>query len=170
MRRASWAAGVAGALLLAACGDDATATPSAVDVTGIDYGYEGLPETVAAGTEIAFSNVSQTEVHEFVALRLADDDDRTAEEILALPPDELGPMMAEVSSVIIAPPEADGMVVEGTAALEQAGRYVIFCAIPIGADPDEYLAAAAEAEGGPPDVAGGPPHFVEGMWAEVVVE
>jgi hypothetical protein len=41
--------------------------------------------------------------------------------------------------------------------------------IPTGADPDEYLAAAAEAEGGPPDVAGGPPHIAAGMFAELVV-
>ena len=60
-------------------------------------------------------------------------------------------------------------MVEGSSVLDRAGRYVVFCAIPTGADPEVYLAAAAEAEGGPPDVPGGPPHFVEGMVAELVV-
>lgn len=158
-----------------ACGDDAEdLVATTVEVTGSDYAYEGLPTEVGVGSEIVFVNDSPTEVHEFVALRLDDDDDRSADEILALPPEELGPMMAEVSSVIIAPPAAgdtptEGLVVEGSATLDVAGRYLIFCAIPTGADPEEYLAAAAEAEGGPPDVPGGPPHFVEGMAAELIV-
>lgn len=175
MRRLALPLVVAGALLLAACGDDADAlTPSTYEVIGSDYAYEGLPDEIAAGSEIVFRNDSEIELHEFVALRLDDDDDRTAEEILALPPEQLGPMMAGVSSVIIAPPAVDGQategfVVEGTATLDAPGRYVIFCAIPNGADPEEYLAAAAESEGGPPDVPGGPPHFVDGMVTEVVV-
>lgn len=50
------------------------------------------------------------------------------------------------------------------------GRNAIFCAIPTGADPEEYFAASAESEGGPPDVEGGPPHFAMGMFAELIVE
>ncbi|MEM9564073.1 MAG: hypothetical protein AAGA93_15745 [Actinomycetota bacterium] len=172
----------AGALLLACflaglagCGDDADAlTPTTIDVVGVDYAFEGLPDELAAGSEIVFRNESEVEVHEFVALRLDDGDDRSAAELLALPPDQLGPMLGGASSVIIAPPAADGtatdgFVVEGTATLDDPGRYVIFCLIPTGADPEAYLAAAAEAEGGPPDVPGGPPHAVEGMVAELVV-
>jgi hypothetical protein len=45
------------------------------------------------------------------------------------------------------------------------------CFIPTGADPDEYLAAAAASEGeAPTGVAGGPPHFVNGMYAELQVD
>ena len=76
---------------------------------------------------------------------------------------------AGVDTVIVAPPSGDGLVVEGTGVLTEPGRYAIICVIPTGADPGEYLAAAAEAEGGPPDVAGGPPHIVEGMFAELTV-
>jgi hypothetical protein len=155
---------------LAACGEDDAATPSPIEVTGVDYGFVDLPDTVVAGSEIVFRNTSEAEVHEFVALRLDDDDTRTAEEILALPAPELGPLLAGVSSVIVAPPGAEGIVVEGSSTLSEPGRYVVMCLIPTGADPDEYMVAAAEAEGGPPDVAGGPPHFVEGMWAELIVE
>lgn len=165
----------AAALLLSGCGDDAEAAiPTSVEVIGVDYGYEGLPEEIVAGSDIVFRNESEVEVHEFVAVRLDDGDDRSVEQLLALPPDELGPLLSQASSVIIAPPAVDGtptdgMVVEGSTTLDQPGRYAIICVIPTGADPYAYLAAAAEAEGGPPDVPGGPPHAVEGMWAEVTV-
>jgi hypothetical protein len=44
------------------------------------------------------------------------------------------------------------------------------CFIPTGADPQEYLTAAQEATDGPPQVEGGPPHVVHGMFAEFTVE
>ncbi|HSL59481.1 MAG TPA: hypothetical protein VK866_16665 [Acidimicrobiales bacterium] len=178
-----------GLALLTACGDDAddaaaadaTATTARtpitaaddsgpIEVTGVDFAYVGLPETVPAGTELAFRNDSSAELHELVAIRLPDDEERSVPDLLALPPEELGALFPLVTSVIIAPPNAEGFVVEGSATLDEPGRYAVICAIPTGADPDEYLAAAAESEGGPPEVAGGPPHFVQGMWAELVVE
>lgn len=154
------------------CGDDdPESSPSAerLTVTAVDYAYEGLADEVAAGTEIALVNESQTEVHEFVAVRLDDDETRPVEELVQLPPEELGALFAGVETVIIAPPGSDGFAVEGDGTLDSPGRYAIVCVIPTGANPDEYLAAAAEAEGGPPDVAGGPPHIVSGMFAELVV-
>ncbi len=169
------ATAAAGVLLVAGCGDDSQgSSPTTVEVVGVDYGYEGLPDEIVAGSDIVFRNRSETEVHEFVAVRLDDDDQRPVEELLALAPDELGPMLRGASSVIIAPPAIDatpseGMVVEGSATLDQPDRYAIICLIPTGADPDAYLAAAAEAEGGPPDVPGGPPHAIEGMVAELTV-
>jgi uncharacterized cupredoxin-like copper-binding protein len=147
---------------------EAAAAPS-VEVLAVDYGYAGLPAEIAAGTEIRLVNESDTELHEFVAIKLADDDTRSAVELVQLPPEELGALFASVTTVIIAPPNEAGFPVEGTGVLTEPGRYAIICAIPTGADPDEYLAAAAEAEGGPPQVDGGPPHFVQGMLAEVTV-
>ncbi len=162
------------AVLAVGCGDDADdsepTTPDAtVEVTAIDYAYADLPAEVAAGTEFRLVNDSDVEVHEFVAVRLADDEDRPVSELVQLPPEEFGPLLAGVETVIIAPPAAEGMVVEGTGVLDEPGRYAIVCVIPTGADPDEYLAAAAASEGGPPDVDGGPPHIASGMFGEVVV-
>ena len=153
------------------CGDDGeSSTPDEpLTVTAIDYGYVGLPEEVPAGTEIALVNDSETEVHEFVAVRLDDEETRPVEELVQLPPEEFGALFAGVETVIIAPPGADGFAVEGNGRLDTSGRYAVVCVIPTGADPDEYLAAAAESEGGPPDVAGGPPHIAAGMFAELVV-
>lgn len=182
-------------VLVAACGDDTsitttkapeastqaaatTATPTTapapaateVVVTAVDYGYEGLPATVAVGSTIVLENSSGGEVHEFVAIRLPDDETRSVEELVQLPPEEFAAFFPLVETVVIAPPGETGFAVEGTGTLTEPGRYAIICAIPTGADPAEYLAAAAEAEGGPPEVAGGPPHLAVGMWAEVVVE
>jgi hypothetical protein len=153
------------------CGDDgqSSAPDEPLTVTAIDYGYVGLPDEVPAGTAIALVNDSEAEVHEFVAVRLDDDESRAVEELVQLPPAELGALFAGVETVIIAPPGADGFTVEGDGRLDTPGRYAIVCVIPTGADPDEYLAAAAEAEGGPPDVAGGPPHIAAGMFAELLV-
>lgn len=77
----------------------------------------------------------------------------------------------EPEAVLLARPGSDETIpAVGDGTLTEPGRYVIACFIPQGADPDEYLNAAAESEGGPPDVAGGPPHFVLGMQAELRVE
>ena len=56
----------------------------------------------------------------------------------------------------------------GDGTLAEPGRYVVLCLIPTGADPAEYLAAAATSDG-PPQVDGGPPHIAHGMFAELVV-
>jgi hypothetical protein len=91
------------------------------------------------------------------------------DELVQLPPDELASFFPGVATVVIAPPGESGFAVEGTGVLSEPGRYAVICAIPTGADPAEYLEAAAEAEGGPPEVAGGPPHLAMGMYGEVTV-
>ena len=141
-----------------------------VEVGAIDYAYTGLPATIAAGTELQLSNESDSEVHELVAIRLPDDEQRSVDELVRLPPEELAAFFPNVETVIVAAPGEVGIPVEGTGVLTEPGRYAVICVIPTGADPAEYLAAAAAAEGGPPDVAGGPPHIVNGMFGEIVVE
>lgn len=182
MNRKSIGAALVVGLMAAACsGADATQPPpdtdaptteaeTVVEVTAVDFGFEGLPETIPAGSTLTLVNESPIELHELVAVRLPADEGRTVEELLENPED-LATYFASVATVIIASPgEGGGMVVEGTGRLDEPGRYAIVCAIPTGADPGEYIEAAAEAEGGPPDVAGGPPHFVHGMFADVTVE
>lgn len=155
---------------LAGC-STAEAAPTSADVELVDYAFVGLPDELAAGATITVDNTSANELHEFVALRLPDDEERGAEELLALPPEELAAFFPGVATVLLQAPGSDEVIpAEGDGTLPDAGRYLVICAIPTGADPGEYLAAAAESEGGPPEgVAGGPPHFVNGMWAEVQV-
>jgi hypothetical protein len=169
----------AAGLMLGACGTtdaadagatdpDATDAGDTVEVSTIDYAYEGLPATIAAGTRLEVHNDSTTEMHELIAMRLSDDEARPVRELLELPEAELdGVFAGEPAVVIIAPPGEDGFSVVGDGVIGEPGRYVVICAIPTGADPEEYL-NAPEGEG-PPQVDGGPPHFVNGMWAEVLV-
>jgi hypothetical protein len=158
------------ALMLAACAEGPE--PATYNVAGVDYAFEGVPETVAAGSDFTLTNESAVEVHEIVLVRLPDGEDRSVEELLQLPPDDLMPlMMPGLVGVSAAPPLAEGMVVHGTMTVNEPGRYAMLCFIPTGADPDEFMAAAAAAEGdGPPDVPGGPPHTVHGMFAQFTVQ
>lgn len=150
-----------------ATGDDDGPT---LEVLAVDYAFEGLPDSVEAGTRLLLRNDAPGELHELVAFRLADDEERSVEELVQLPPEELQAVLGEPTTVILAPPESEQVAVPvGDGTLSEPGRYALICMIPTGADPEEYMAAAADSDG-PPDVAGGPPHIAHGMYAEIVVE
>jgi hypothetical protein len=97
---------IVAALVLAACGDDeddsapVTEPPveesagTAVEVVAFDYGYNGIPDTVEAGTVFTLVNTAPAELHEFVALRLPDDETRPVSELVTLPIEELGAILA----------------------------------------------------------------------------
>lgn len=173
-------------VVTAACGSDSkdaknsdttasskpkSTSADAVQVTAIDYGYDKLPATAKPGTKFELHNGSEKELHEMVAFRLPDDETRSVADLVKLPEAELEALFAGPPAIVIlAEPGKDGTNAVGNGALTEPGRYIVFCAIPVGADPAEYLAAAQQSGDGPPQVDGGPPHFTEGMYAEVVVE
>lgn len=179
------------ALALVACGDDdssaepAVTEPAApvteppvdeaagatVEIVAFDYGYEGIPDSVEAGTTFTLVNRAPAELHEFVAIRLPDDEDRPVSELVTLPIEELGAILAvEPAAVLLALPDGGQMIpAVGDGTLAEPGRYAIICMIPTGADPEGYLEAAAASPGGPPEVDGGPPHVASGMFAELTV-
>ena len=105
-------------------------------------------------------------------MRIDDGEARPVSEIVA-DPAGIGSLLGggPPAAVIVAAPggSVPGAVV-GDGTLTEPGRYALICTIPTGVDPQEYLDAAAAAQGGPPAVEGGPPHFVEGMVAELTVE
>lgn len=173
------------ALLLGACAteegpeEEVVEQPAGTEdqtlaVTAIDYAFEGIPATFAAGSTIELQNSSTEEAHELVAFRLPADESRSAAELFQLPQAELEPILGgsggPPATVIVAAPSEGGMAVVGDGSISEPGRYVFACFIPTGADPDEFLAAAEASGDEPPDVEGGPPHFVEGMFAEATVE
>lgn len=171
------------ALALAACGDDDAAKPLAASTTagggtvtiGLrDYAFDGVPATITSRTRIAATNTSTDEAHELTAFRLPDDETRSVAELQGLPPEELGALLpgVPVLAIVAAPGEA-GQVVLGGATLPQPGRYLLVCFVPMGAKPDEVVAAiraaAANPDAGPPQIAGGPPHLTAGMIADLEV-
>lgn len=139
-------------------------------ITAFDYGYSGVQKTYAPGTVLHMTNTSRAEVHEMVVFRLPDNETRSATALMALPREQLEAVFAgPPTAVIVAPPTLDGFPVVGDGSVTKPGRYIAFCSIPTGANPSEYMAAAAAAKGGEVKVAGGPPHFVKGMVTEFSV-
>ncbi len=193
MLLSSLAVGALASVGLAACGDDdddgaAPADAAATDeeaspadaedepvlVTLADYEFRGLPSSVPAGTRFTVENVADEELHEMVVFRLPDDEERSVEELVNLPPDELGPLMGSLgqpATVLLATPGGPEIPAVGDGTLSEPGRYAVLCMIPVGIEPEVYLQAAEEAGGEAPQIEGaGPPHITAGMFAELVVE
>ncbi|MFP5318648.1 MAG: hypothetical protein ACLGI2_10185 [Acidimicrobiia bacterium] len=168
-RRRALAGGLAAlALVATACGGDGDETRT---VTAEDYRFEDLPATVDAGTTFKLTNASDVELHEMVMFRIPDNERRSVEELIRLPEEELGAIFqGEPAMVLLAPPNGgDQITAVGDGKLTQPGRYAVVCFIPTGADPGAYLSAAQAGGEGPPQVAGGPPHAFNGMFAQVTV-
>lgn len=155
--------------LLSACGDNAGAATDdgVIEVTMTDFTFGDLPDEVPVGTRLQVHNHADTELHEFVAFRLDDGDDRTVEEIVE---SGLETVLASgpPAAVLLAAPGGEQIAAVGDGALTEPGRYIVLCAIPTGVDPATYLEAAKTSEG-PPQVGGGAPHFVHGMVDELIV-
>lgn len=191
--RMGLALALAGGMLLSACGDDeddastdSTTTEAAaettegteapagetLEITLVDYAFEGVPEEpIPAGTKVTVKNDSDQEFHELVAFKLPDDETRSSEELVNLPEEELGALFAgEPATVLLAGPHGEQHAAVGDGTLAEPGRYLILCSIPTGADPEELEASIDSNEPPAEDPNAGPPHFVQGMHAELVVE
>ena len=120
-----------------------------VDVAGIDYGFEGLPDSVAAGlVALRFTNqTSNEEPHEMIVLQRPPGDETPLDEIAAMTPDEVMtdfPMIGVVFS--------DSAGGTSTSFMElPTGSYIAICTIPIGGGEQ------------------GDPHAAHGMIAEFEV-
>lgn len=141
-----------------------------VEVELVDFAFVGLPDTIAAGTRLSVVNTAEAELHELVAFRLPDEEERSVPELLRLPPEEAMPILGEPAAVLLAAPGGPQIAAVGDGVLDEPGRYAIVCFIPTGVEPQVYLEAAAATESGPPQVEGGPPHLAQGMYAELIVE
>ena len=168
-RRLARAGAVAAmAVLAAACGGgDDTKT-----VTAADYSFQNLPKEVDAGTTLKLENKSTKELHEMVLIRIPDSETRPVADLVKLPESELDRLFAGEPAMVLLRPPGSGEQINavGDGKITEKGRYAVICAIPTGADPAAYMAAAQNSQGGPPNVPGGPPHFVQGMFGEIKVK
>jgi hypothetical protein len=106
-----------------------------------------------------------------VLIRIPDGETRPVTELVKLPESELERLFAgDPAMVLLRAPGGEQINAVGDGTVTEKGRYAVICGIPTGADPAAYLAAAQNPQGGPPQVAGGPPHFVNGMFGELKVK
>ena len=150
---------------------DAPAEPGVVEVKLVDFGFAGLPDSIAAGTRLTITNAAPVEIHKLSALRLRDDEDRPVEKLLALPDAELAAILrVRPATVLVAAPGGPQVNEVGDGTLNTPGRYLIICAIPLGLPADEYLNALPSNGRRPQLTSGGRPHFHLGMVDDVVVK
>lgn len=147
------------------------------EIVAVDYAYEGVPASLPAG-EVGLRLDNQgDEVHEAVIFRINDDVDMDIEELLQLPEEE-AESQVEFTGVAFAGPGENGSAVVDLA----PGRYALVCFIPLETTSLEALfeqpaasegssdGSAAATEAGSEGSAEGPPHFTQGMVAELEVE
>ncbi|MDP1820813.1 MAG: hypothetical protein Q8K58_13110 [Acidimicrobiales bacterium] len=127
--------------------DDATP----VAITATDYAFDGADALGTQGTYAMTLQNSGNELHEASIVRLAEGEVRTIEELVS---SEEEPELTQVAFAGACP----GVTTEAvTVEIDQPGRYVLACFIPVGT-----LPTAAEA----PE---GPPHAAQGMIQEFQV-
>jgi uncharacterized cupredoxin-like copper-binding protein len=119
-----------------------------IEVTGVDYAFEGAPDTAQAGTvAFRFTNKSAKEQHELVVLRKNDDTTESWADLLKLPEDQASAKATPVARTQAAPGQSSATLADLT-----PGSYAMLCFLPVG---------GAE---------GGQPHFMQGMVHEFTVE
>lgn len=128
------------------------AAETAVDVTGVDYEFDGLPNQVAAGrTAFRLTNDSAAEEpHELIIATGANGE--TAEELMAMPLEEL---FGAVRPLGVAFTTSPGDTATTLVDLEP-GEYIVICTLPVG--------GFDAAQDGPGD-----PHSNHGMVAALTV-
>jgi len=144
----------------------ASANPSSsaggptVTVTGVEYAFEGAPDTTAPGTQFALKNGGK-ELHELVLVRKNADVTESWDDILKLPDDQALSKVTLVGNLMAEP----GKDAEGTVTADQAGDYLMICFVPKGIT--ELPTGSPDPNATPP---AGEPHFLLGMRHEVIVK
>lgn len=122
-----------------------------LESTGVDYEYEGIPDSIDAGTvAVTFHNEGE-EMHEIGLARINDDVTMPLEELLALPEEQAMTMVTFTGAAFAEPGASDTTFLQ-----LEPGRYAAVCFVPEGTTHDT--------EGS------GPPHFTLGMVAEFTAE
>ncbi len=123
----------------------------AIDVTAVDYHYEGIPDELSTGYKVINFTNGGTEAHEIFTFKINDGVTEPVEELLDLPEDQA---MTKITPVNV------GFAMPGTTSavswdLTDPGNYASVCFVSVGS------VDGAEGEG--------PPHFTQGMIHEFTV-
>lgn len=124
-----------------------------VEVTAVEYAFQGIPATIEKGVgSFEFRNNGK-ELHGMVVLKKKDGVTETFDQILAPGEDGSQKKVDQVASGFASQGETDFDVAELA-----AGDYLVVCFIPVG---------TTSQDAPPPENA--PPHFTKGMKAEFTV-
>jgi len=117
----------------------------AIDVTAVEYAFQGVPEELTAGrTSFALTNAG-VEDHEMVLFRLNDGVDMTLDDLLDAGEEAFADLT--FTGVAFGGPDTTAYTVVDL----EPGTYFLLCFIPVGGGDD------------------GPPHFMEGMRQTITV-
>jgi hypothetical protein len=146
-----------------------------VEITAVEYAFQGVPNSVDAGTELRLFNAGE-EMHDLNVFFVADE---TAPLEALVPPQgaHIGVIAALPGEygVPMVVPGGGGPLAAAPLVLDQPGRYVLYSTMNEGSDPDrwrEFLDANLEAgrdRGVPPPFGSGEPDFLKGMVADLHV-
>lgn len=135
---------------------ESCAFDTALEVTGADYEFAGIPETVPSGrVAILFTNEG-AEAHEIVVMRKGDGVTEDFDALLQLPEEQAMEKVMPVGGAFAPSTGASGLLVGDF----EPGEYLAICFIPTGT----VIADGAMTEGE------GEPHFMHGMRQEFTVE
>lgn len=117
-----------------------------VDVSGEEYRFVGIPETIEPGpVSFEFTNKGK-EPHELVLFRVNDGVEESVEDIMGLPEEEAKAKVTPVGGTFAPPGESEYALAD-----LKKGRYGAACFVPVGGGEE------------------GPPHVSRGMHAEFKV-
>jgi hypothetical protein len=131
---------------------------ASVEVTGTEYAFAGVPESVPAGVTVFRLTNEGEEIHEMVILRRNDGVEESFEEILELPDEEARQRATFITAASFT--EQGGTT--ATLADLAPGEYGVLCSMSKGTTSLE--------EPTDPEQEPGAPHFTEGMVATFTVE
>jgi hypothetical protein len=127
-----------------------------LDVTGIEYEFQGLPKTVPAGTVAIRFTDTGAELHELDVFQVKSKD--SVKKIIGLSEKEQGKQIQEVASTFA----TQGQTSYAIADLSKPGRYGVVCHLPVGSTTKQAAEQAAKKHA--------KTHAQEGMYATIAVE
>lgn len=129
---------------------------SAIEATGLDYSFEGLPETFEAGRVAVLFTNEGAEAHEIAIVRRNDGVTEPFEELLALPEEEAMEKVTFMGGAFASETGSKALLVNDF----EPGDYIAICFVPSGtiASGDGEMTEGT-----------GDPHFVHGMQQEFTV-
>jgi hypothetical protein len=128
-----------------------------IDATAKDFEFEDVPDELEPGVALVRLTNEGDEFHEIAVFKIKDGEDRSIEDLLALPEEEAQELATAVGSTFAAPDK------QGYTTIDlEPGRYGIVCFVPTGATPAALESGELDEEA--------PPHFTKGMHGEFEVK